>query len=100
MVFSNGKIVEEGSHQELIVKKGLYYNMVTSQEEPSNNEDGINNSSTLETSTEFQNTYLDPEESLVQIVKVNPKLIKCCSRQTTNYLGMIFLLIINYRLLS
>ena len=28
VVFEEGKIVEEGSHEELLIKKGRYYNMI------------------------------------------------------------------------
>lgn len=30
-LFQNGKILESGTHAELMDKKGLYYNLVTSQ---------------------------------------------------------------------
>lgn len=35
-------MVEEGGHQELIAKKGLYYNLVTTQEGTVNNKEGSN----------------------------------------------------------
>lgn len=41
LVFSDGKVVEEGNHRELIAKKGLYYNLVISQETSSDNEQGL-----------------------------------------------------------
>lgn len=41
LVFSEGKIVEEGNHQELMTLQGLYYNLVTSQDAPSENVPGV-----------------------------------------------------------
>ncbi len=32
LVMENGKVVEVGNHQELIAKKGLYYNLIQLQE--------------------------------------------------------------------
>lgn len=40
LVFSGGKVAEEGNHQELIAKKGLYYNLVSSQETSTEGEQG------------------------------------------------------------
>lgn len=81
-MFSNGKIVEEGSHQELIAKKGLYYNLVTSQEAPSNNEEAVN-FSVSETSKEFQNIPIEPIENSTQLKEVNFILFQKNKHNTT-----------------
>lgn len=41
IVLSDGKVIEEGTHDELIGLQGVYYNLVTTQETTSEKEIGI-----------------------------------------------------------
>ncbi|XP_056090402.1 ATP-dependent translocase ABCB1 [Rhinichthys klamathensis goyatoka] len=60
--FSEGKVVEQGSHRELMAKKGVYYSLVMQQtsDRPSEdldaNEDDIQDVSEGDTSEEFSDT--------------------------------------------
>ncbi|KAK4873210.1 hypothetical protein RN001_015239 [Aquatica leii] len=63
VVISEGQVQEEGSHLELVQKKGVYYGMVMAQQPQKNVKEGISVSTNLETSGSVKEEIVECKEN-------------------------------------